>query len=277
MRRALPMLLLALFLVWTAGLNAGAWQEDDIVGTLTKAPKALAGQEPLLTQCELGCAAADAVRAYAGTDIALVSGADLRGDLPRGLVTWRDVQGVFSADRPLSAGTVTPAQLYGLLEAAVSHLETDTLTERVAEASKTHAGFCQISGFAFRYDVSAPAGERVLSVTLEDGGTPDRTARDPVLTVAAPTELLDGSLGLPPVIHTPLEGTQAEALAAYLSSRTVLPEGDTDRIVMIGARDFPLVSMFPKGVLAAGAAVLMALLAFRRMRFNKIQDEYGNT
>lgn len=274
MKRFFSALLVLLFLLCAAAVTAEARQDGDFVGTLTRAPKALERETPYLDQCELGCAAADAVRDYVGTTLALVSAADLAGDLPSGLVTWADVTAVFSADRALARAEITPAELYALLEAAVSHLELDTSTELIVEGSEVFGGFCQVSGFSFAYDVSAPVGERVLSVVLDDGTAPERGDDATVLTLAAPVCLLDGTYGLPVIAQEDAGGTLAEALADYIAARTVLPEGETHRIEMIGARNRSIVSIFPKGALAGGVAVLIVLLAFWRTRYNKLQDEY---
>ena len=275
MRRVLPTLALIVLMLCALSVPAGAWQDGDTIGTLTHTLRALARETPYLTSCELGSRAADAIREAAGTQLALVSAADLAGDLPNGTLTWADVFDVFSSDRMLAAAEVTPAELFALLEAAVSHIELDTETELVVEGSEIFGGFCQIAGFAFTYDVSAPVGERVVTVLLEDGTELLRGDETTVLTLAAPVELLDGTLGLPLVEYRTLEITQAEALAAYIAEHPTLPESKTDRITMIGARNKPLISMFPSGTLAAGVAVLVVILAFYRMRYSKIKEEYG--
>jgi len=274
--KRLALLLTALVLLWGLSAPAFALEDGDPVGALSRAPKAPEDETPYITQCELGSMTGDAVRKAAGSDIALVSAADLTGRLPSGLVTWADVKAVLRNDGALVRAEITPAALYALLEAAVSHIELDTTTERIAKGSEVFAGFCQASGFRFQYDVSAPVGERVLAVTLEDETELTRGDDTTSLTLAAPAELLDGTLGLPVVDYETLDLTQAEALAAYIADHPTVMEGEADRITMIGSRDRPLVGIFPKGVLAGGVAVLIVLLAVWRMRYNRIREEYGN-
>ena len=286
MRRLLPAFLLGLLVLFlsaslparadgTTGDDAAAGEE--IAGVLTRTPRAAEEETPYLTQCELGCAVTDAVRYSLGTDIALVSTADLSpgARLPAGAVTEADILSVLAQDEPLARAAVTPAALYALLEAAVSHIQLDTVTERIVPGTEVYAGFCQVSGLTFRYDVSAPVFSRVLEITLGDGTALDRADGTTVLTLGAPENILNGALGLPAADYSLTDETLAGALAGYIGTRTSLPEGRTARIAVVGSRDTPLVGMLPRGALLGGLAVLAVTLVFWRTRYNRLKDEYG--
>jgi len=88
--KRLALLLTALVLLWGLSAPAFALEDGDPVGALSRAPKAPEDETPYITQCELGSMTGDAVRKAAGSDIALVSAADLTGRLPSGLVTWAE-------------------------------------------------------------------------------------------------------------------------------------------------------------------------------------------
>lgn len=275
MKRLLSLVLLILFALWASSVPVVAWEDGDVVAILRSSPKAAERETPYIRQSKMGCVAADAVREYVGTQLALVPTADIEGNLPQGIVTGANVKAVFSEDWEIAAAEITPHTLFQMLETAVSQMRLDTTTEMVAEGSEIFGGFCQISGFTFRYDVSAPIGERVLKVTLDDGTELSRSDDAGIITLAAPEYLLEGAYGFPVVRYQLAGGMLSEALGDYVSTRSVLPEGKTDRIELIGARNRTFVSGFPKGILVGGIMVLIVILAFYRMRFRRIQDEYG--
>lgn len=276
MKRAIP-LIQTFILIICLSVSALAQEGGGLAGTLAGSIRAPEDETPYITQCMMGSFAADAVRSAADADIALVSAADLTGSLSSGTVTRADIEAVLRNDPILVRGVITPAVLYALLEAAVSHIELDTSTERIVEGSEIYDGFCQVSGFRFRYDVSAPAGERIVKVSLDDGTELSREDVSAVLILAAPENVLNGSCGLPTAVYEPAGMTLSEALAAFIDSAGSLSDDRTGRIEMIGSRDKPLVGMIPRAALTGGLAVLAVLLVFRRTRYNKLKDEYGFT
>lgn len=270
-RRLLPLLAAALL----AFGPAAALSDADTVTVLRTVPKDLSRETPYLTQSQMGCAAADALRDYAGTDIALLPTADLGGTLPQGLVTGADVKAVFAADREIAAAQISPRLLFQMLETAVSSIRVDPETEQVEEGSEIFGGFCQISGFSFLYDASAPVGERILRVLLPDGTALSADDGESLLTVAAPAYLLEGAFGFPALDSRSVGGCLSDALGQYLSVRSELSEFDTDRIQIIGAQTHTLAGLFSGKALAIGLAVFIAILIFYRLRFIRIRDEYG--
>lgn len=265
-----------LALVLTAALSASALAGETAVGTLDQAPRPMQQENPWLEQCELGCVAADAMRVSGGTQLALLETGALANDLNQGQVTREMVDRVFAApDRQLAKAEITPAQLREMLECSVSHIRVDPATEQVEEDSLAFEGFCQVSGLQFRYDASAPAGERVTDLWLEDGTRLDLTDQETRLTLTATVKLLAGGYGFPAVEYVPLELSLSDALADYVARNTALPQGETDRIQVIGARQNLLVGFIPRAWLGLGIAALVLVLAVFRLRGKRRQEEWG--
>ena len=265
----------ALVLLLAALLSVPAFAQDTVAGTLDRAPKPMNSEHPQYTQCQLGAVCADAVRACAGTDIALVNTGDLDGNLFQGDVTMQEICNVFPFDRELAVADVTPQQLFLLLEQAVSGVVLDPATERVDEAASEYGGFCQISGITLRYDVSAPLGERVLEVKLPDGTNLSPEDETTLLTLCASRFMLEGGYGFPQMAAQPLPYTQTDALASYISTRRDLPEDDQTRIVVVGARQTDVLGVAPKEMILVCSLLLCVALVSSRMKLNRYHDEYG--
>lgn len=253
-------------LLLTAAVSASALAAE--IGTLNKAPRAMEQETPYISQCELGSAVADAFCAAGQTQIALVETGLLAGDLIQGDLTRADVERVFAADERLATATLTAEQLYALLEQAVAQITVDPQTEHIDESSVNNPAFCQISGFTFRYDASAPAGERVTSVRLDDGTELKRTDESDGITVTAEESLLAG------LAAESLDETCVDALCSYVSAHTELPEGEQERISVIGARENTIVGLFPRWLIAPGVSVLAVLLAMFGMRLKHHKEEF---
>lgn len=256
-------------LLLAAALSGSALAAPEVLtAVLDKAPRAMGQETPYLTQCELGSAVTDAFRIAGDTQIALVETAMLANDLSQGELTRADVERVFTADEPLVRSALAPQQLYALLEHAVGQVRVDPKTEHIAQDSPRNENFCQISGFTFRYDASAPAGERVVSVRLDDGAELERQDGTSSISVTAPASLLDGFEA------QELDMTCVDALWDYVGAHTELPEGEQARITVLGARENTIVGMFPRWLLVAGIAVLAALLAVCGLRLKHHKEEF---
>lgn len=247
-------------------------RETEPVGVLQRAPHTILREDPYVRECELGSAVADAVRACAGTDVALVNVGDLENDLNDGVVTRSDVERVFAQDRPLAVAEITYEELCGLLEHAVSHVTVDRETEQIVAEESRFDGFCQVSGIRFSYDVTAPVGERVLSVTGEDGSELSGT-----VTLCAAAYMLEGGYGFEPADHELMDVTLADALEAYVRDHTSFPGSQRERITVIGIRVPFLGTGISRWTLLAGCVLLIAVLAVYRMKNKKYQEEYGRT
>lgn len=276
MKKKLSILITIILLCAASSTPVLASGPERVAGVLERAPASYLTESPALRQCELGSTAADAVRAAAGTQVALVNTGDLAHDLNRGTVTEEDARRVFREDRPLAVAELTPAQLWELLEHAVHQVTVDLDTERVDAERSTFEGFCQISGFQFRYDASAPPGERIVSVTLDSGERLSSSDEATVLTAAAARFMLEGGYGYPALQCQPLECTLSEALAEYVAVHPHLPEGKTERIDLIGARENVIVGgVISPGMLLGGCLILMVMAAGSGYRLRRYRDEAG--
>jgi 5'-nucleotidase len=219
---------------------ASAYEDTDAVGTVWELLTGVNPPGSLVAETELGDAAADAARELAGTDAAIVNGGDIINNLDGGEAAWADVKAVFSENKGLAAVSVTPAQLWSILEIGVSHavLDKDEYTD--IEYSRFD-GFPQISGLCFIYDMSAPVGGRVINVTFSDGTEISRGDDSSVITLCATEYMLSGGYGYPELPYTPLGTGLADALAAYFDGG-VLSKPETGRIGVMGTRDNPLIS-----------------------------------
>jgi 5'-nucleotidase / UDP-sugar diphosphatase len=116
---------------------------------------------PLRSQeTNLGDFVADAMRAHAGSDVALVNGGGIRGDriVPPG---------------PLTRGDLTALVPFGnvvmTLELSGRTLR-EVLEQGLEQQARQGGGFLQVSGLRASFDPARPAGRRV--VTLEVGAAP---------------------------------------------------------------------------------------------------------
>lgn len=251
-------------------------QQPELITRLDAVPETLLKAEPLWRECELGWVAADALRALSGADVALVNGGDLQNDLSAGPVTREDVERVFAQNRTLALATVCPAELWAILEHSVHRITVDPATEKISPEESGFEGFCHVSGFRFLYDASAPVGQRVQSVTMDDGRALSPEDRETQLVLCAAEDMLCGGWGYAPLACESLEQSQADALEAYVRGKSQLPESDRERILVIGARQNSIVGGFlPKWVLVAGCAVVILLLAIPGLRLKGYKDEFG--
>jgi 5'-nucleotidase len=134
-----------------------------------------------MSETNLGNLVADAIRAEANTDVALVNGGGIRGDrvVPPGPLTRRNLIAMHPFNNIVCTLEVTGATLLAILEHGVSRLPIAA------------GHFPQVSGMAFRIDERAPAGSRVSEVTIL--GAP--LARERVYTLAVPDFLVNGGDG----------------------------------------------------------------------------------
>ena len=272
MKKTIPIILVLLALL----MPVRAFAQDTVIGSLDTAPKPLGMEHPWYAQCQLGSVCADAFRVFAGTDIALVNTGDLDGNLLQGDVTEQEICDVLPFDRELAAATVTPQQLYEILEQAVSGVVLDTSTEHIDEAASQYDGFCQISGITLRYDASAPVGERVLKVGLSDGTELSPEDETTLLTLCASRFMLEGGYGFPEVAAESLNAAQTDALADYVSKHKNLPEDDQKRIVVVGARKTEVLGVASKEMIFVCILLLCVPLAMSQMKLNRYRDEYGD-
>ncbi len=109
------------------------------------------------SQNVLGDLVADALRAAAGAQVGLINNTGIRSSLPAGAVTWGEVQEVLPFGNAVVRMEVTGATLRSVMEHALGGGE-----------ARAH-----VSGLRVRADATRATGNRVVSLTLEDG-TPVR-------------------------------------------------------------------------------------------------------
>ena len=166
----------------------------------------------------LGNLAADAYREIAAADIAVTNAGGLRADITPGVITKGDIISILPFGNTLMVKAVTPAVLRETLENSVSGIVTDG--EGNIDHEKSAEGrFLQVSGFSFVYDPSAPAGERILSITLDGGKQLSLDDNTTVLELVSNNYVMSGGgrytmLGELPVLRE--LGAEDEALAEYI-------------------------------------------------------------
>ena len=268
-RRLLAALLLLLSLV-SLTVSVAAYEQDEVVGRIPILLQTGVGdgsKNALNQDSSLGNAAAEAARLALGTDIAILNGGDLGTDLSPKEVTWAEVQQAFSTDRVLAKVTITAKQLWQLLEAGVSYAVLDEHLKIDREAS-AFDGFPQISGFRFSYDMSAPVGQRIYSVTLDSGEKLEREDKERELTLCATEYMLTGGYDYPDLDQAvqPQELTVAEALADALSQGKLEASDYSGRIEVIGSGDYTLLSTSPMLVIVFLGIMVLATTGWRMRR-----------
>ncbi len=152
-------------------------------------------------QYPLGNLIADADRAAAHADVAIVNNGGIRADLRAGTVTWGELFQVEPFQNFVVRLTVTGAVLRQALEHALG-----------ASEARAH-----VSGIAVRVNPAGPPGQRVTAVSLADGRPLDDSAR---YTLAVPDFMAAGGSGYA-MLRLPSENTgvvDLDALVAWLRS-----------------------------------------------------------
>ncbi len=103
-----------------------------------------------MQESPLGNLVVDAMREYAGADIAVHNSSGMRADLPEGNVTYRDVFQVDIFGNTLVTGEYTGRQVMEMLEVSVNG----------------HHAIFQLSGVKMVYTKKKPIGQRVVSATI---------------------------------------------------------------------------------------------------------------
>lgn len=110
-----------------------------------------------LSKAELGPLVADAYREHFDTQLGWQNGGGQRADMKEGTLTRRDAQSVLPFGNSPIAIQATGAQI------------KDALEKGIESNPDGGNGFPRTAGFTFEYDLSAPFGERVSAIKLDDG------------------------------------------------------------------------------------------------------------
>jgi 5'-nucleotidase/UDP-sugar diphosphatase len=104
----------------------------------------------------------DALRWKTNADVAVFPGPGFRADLPAGPITRGQLATALYLDMPVCTVDVSGGAIYEMLEQAVSAYPNE------------NNFFVQQSGMRIEFNQNAPAGQRILSVTMSDGSPLDR-------------------------------------------------------------------------------------------------------
>lgn len=103
-----------------------------------------------LRESALGNWQTDLMREFAGTEIALQNSFGIRGDIPKGEITRRDVYLISPFGNTLVTMELSGEEIWQILEGSVSE-----------------AGVLQVSGLKVIYDPEKPEGERILEIEIK--------------------------------------------------------------------------------------------------------------
>ena len=256
---------LALTLLLAAPARAAA-ADDAVLGVIDVKLTAAGERSARSAESSLADVTADALRRQLGTDIAIVNGGDLKADLPRSSVTREKLGRVFAQDRETATASVTPAQLCAMLEAGVSHIVLAGDESIDHAASGKYGGFPQVSGFRYLYDASAPAGQRVMEMQLDDGTELDPQDDETRLTLAATAYMLSGGYDYPAVSSAEPSGrTLADALADHVRQFQTVGRPAMGRIRTAGTTEGALMDYLPVGGILV-AVVLLGLFSDKKYK-----------
>ncbi len=279
-------LLLLSFLLLIAGA-AFPFSTTDVyageIGELDQAPRSFLSETPFTSQCDLGSAVSDAVNSACGSDFAFVESSLLKNDINQGVVTKDDITNVFQQDEKLVVVPMSPYEMKQLLEQAVSQIQVDPSTEKIVR-EKSEDGeslFCQVSGFRFCYDASAPAGQRVhwiekadedhTRLDLDDNTSSYKVVMAESLYQSAGEGIIQENGGDPAAAEETGE-TLVSALSTYVAQNTVLPQGDTERSMVVGARRNTIAGVVSRPMLGLFAFILLVVLGVSRVRRRRLKE-----
>lgn len=180
--------------------------------------------ESRLGEVLMGDLATDAMREVTGARIALVNGGAIRAPIQEGDITMEDVYNTYPFDNYIQTATVTGSLIMETLEAGLSGLPGAA------------GGYLQVSGIVVTYDSSREAGDRLVSVTLDDGTPLDPDAE--YLLAANDYVMSDSSY---PLADVQVEGTSdamvRDALADLLREAGDIGPTDieTGRLIDVAA------------------------------------------
>jgi 2',3'-cyclic-nucleotide 2'-phosphodiesterase (5'-nucleotidase family) len=120
---------------------------DEVIG---EAEEAIMHDVEGREESTLGNWQADLMREFAQTDIALQNSFGIRGDIPKGKITKRDIYTVSPFGNTLVTMELSGKEIRGIMEGSVDE-----------------AGILQVSGLKVLYDPEKPKGERILEIEIE--------------------------------------------------------------------------------------------------------------
>jgi 2',3'-cyclic-nucleotide 2'-phosphodiesterase (5'-nucleotidase family) len=180
----------------------------------------------------LGSLVADAYREAAEADLAITNGGDIRADVAPGVVTKGDVISILPFGNTLMVKKVTPALLRRVLENGVSGIVIDEQGDIDHEKS-AQGRFLHVSGFRFAYDPAAPAGKRVVSITLDSGAALSLDDNETSFSLAGSNYVMTGGNEYDMLDELPVErelGAADEALSEFFKKHSPVAAPKEGRI-----------------------------------------------
>ena len=170
-----------------------------------------------LQETELGDFIADAFRWRTGADIAVINGGGVRGEIPKGNVTYGDIINIFPFGNQLQVIEIPGSAIREMLENSVS-VYPEIL-----------GGFLQVSGLRFTFSPNNPVGSRVGEILVNNVPLDENK----IYTLATSEFLVQGGDGydmLKKLLVIGKFGTCEEVLTDYLKEIGA-KKVDTGRII----------------------------------------------
>lgn len=181
-------------------------------------------------ECEMGVLVAEAMLDRVkdqGVDIAIQNGGGLRASIDAGAVTMGEVLTVLPFQNTLATFTLTGAQIVEALENGVSLVEEGA------------GRFPQVAGLSYSWNPNAPAGKRILAVSVETEGGKAPLMMDKRYGVVSNNFMRKGGDGY--AVFTKARDAYdfgpnlEEVVAAYIGARAPYAPRLTGRILRVAA------------------------------------------
>ena len=247
---------LAILLFIAIPVTASASGGSAVIGTAPSILVSSGKQNGLYEECTLGDALADAMVRFTDADLAIVNGGCLKGNILQGDVTEAHIEEAIE-DCDVVMVTVSPRDLFDMLEICLSHVVTDGKRDYDAAASE-HPSFPQVSGLRVTYDPSAEPYARISRVTIDDKAV--QADDDRALTVAVPAPLRDGDLSGIGADDVGTGETLVSLMKKYVSSGMDDYYTPPKRIIPQGIHSSVFPDRYAVILLLAVCGVLFALL-----------------
>jgi 5'-nucleotidase len=183
----------------------------------------------------LGNLVANAYREAAEADLAVANGGDIRAELKEGTITMGDIISILPFGNTLMVKTVTPTVLRQALENSVSGMILDEQGNIDHEKSE-QGKYLQVSGFSFTYNPAAPVGERIVSITLDDGRELSLSDNETRFSLVGTNFVMTGNEHYTMLGELPVSrelGAADEALAEFVRKHSPIVAPKEDRINVI--------------------------------------------
>ncbi|MHB8062501.1 MAG: bifunctional metallophosphatase/5'-nucleotidase, partial [Ruminiclostridium sp.] len=168
----------------------------------------------------------DAMRESGNADIALMNGGGIRESIPQGEVSIYKIGKALPFINSLVTIELRGDKIYSSLERGIMQYPN----------SGSNGGFLQVSGIKYTFDASKPAGQRIVSVTTNDGKELDK---DKFYKVATNDYLYNGGDGYEEFVAAKLLNRGEllkDVLIKYIKSKGIVAPKEEGRIAVENER-----------------------------------------